>query len=161
MDEWARSIVHTSRAFYVSLGYTLLMLVRSHGLTVVFCLILALSLLAGFMGLPHFGMDMGSDAQMSFCPMMLGPAICNMSPVQHIASLQDMFTNIPQNTAFLAFLLLSTMSVAIAWLWTRLLLSASLEERAQSSGPRISTDVLPVPFLQELFSDGILNPKLF
>lgn len=136
------------------------MLIRSHGITVTFCLVIVLALLAGFSGLPHIGMDMESAPQMSFCPMMLGPAICNMSPIQHIASWQSMFTSIPQNAALLVFLILSALSMAVAWLWTRLW-HFSLEERARSRDPQVSTVALPAPFLQELFSSGILNPKLF
>lgn len=146
--------------FLVSLGYTAFMLMKSHGRTAVFCLIIALALLAGLIGLPHVGMDMESDAQMSFCPVMLGSAICSMSPIQHIALWQNMLTSIPQNTALLVFLILSALSLGLAWLWTRLW-NFSFEERAQSCVPHVSTDALPTPFLQELFSSGILNPKLF
>lgn len=148
------------RAFRASLVYTTFMWINSHGMTAVLCLVIALAFAMGFTGLPHIGMDMESGVEMSFCPMMLGPAICTMSPIQHIASWQNIFTGIPQNTALLVSLILSALSMAISWLWTRLW-HFSLEERAQPYGRHPSTDAVPTPFLQELFSSGILNPKVF
>lgn len=126
----------------------------------ILCLVIMALLLVGVLGVPHMGMDL-ENSQMSFCPLMLGPAICNMNPVQHIAAWQNMFTNVLQNSPVFILSALLLFSIAIAWLWTYLLQS-SLDSRSKSKTVRLREEYqLPTPILQELFSSGILHPKIF
>ncbi len=73
-----------------------------------FTLAVIASLLGGILGIAHFGMTMGEDGKMSMvdCPFMNGSSICNMTPIDHVALWQQMFTAIVQQLNILALLLL-------------------------------------------------------
>lgn len=116
-------------------------------------------LLVGSFGMSHAGMDTKMDGRMIDCPFTPGVSICNMSPLEMIAASQSMFTTLlqPKDPASLLLLLLSAI-LALALIFKPL------------SPPRLafSRAVVPrreyVPIsnaLQELFSNGILNPKLY
>ena len=81
-----------------------------------FTLGLVVTLLMGF---SHMGMAMGTDGKMSMvdCPFMNGGGICNMTPLEHGAMWQSLFTNVPQQlaTTFLLLLLVSALTLT----WTR------------------------------------------
>lgn len=84
-----------------------------------------------------------------------------MNPLEHIAAWQSMFTTTLQQhgTALFAVLLAA---LALTLTWARFL-SPRPERDVQSAyaiAPRAKEN-LPPPPLQELFSNGILNPKLF
>ncbi|MBY0473326.1 hypothetical protein K2Q00_03565 [Patescibacteria group bacterium] len=123
---------------------------------------LATFLFLGVFGMPH-SMIMGPDGNMTMsnCPFMSGQAaVCNMNPLEHIAAWQSMFTStFQQNGSTLILLLLA--ALALALVWTRLRWPTS--QRALRPLFRIARreTYLPPPLLQELFSNGILNPKVF
>ena len=115
-------------------------------------------LLVSFLSLSHFGMGMDGDMPMSHCPFMNEMAICDMNPLQHIGVWQSLFANIlsPENVIFILLLL-----IVAALPLSRLFFSPPKEirtwHRFVSNRERV-----PIPSLfQLLFSEGILNPKLF
>ena len=118
----------------------------------------------GFFGMSHSNMTMGPDGQMTMsnCPLMSGQAVvCNMDPLGHIAAWQSMFTTtLQQNGSDLIMLLLA--ALALTLVWTKLL-RPKLEQEPELAFSVIAQreKYLPPPLLQELFSNGILNPKLF
>lgn len=118
----------------------------------------------GFLGISHSSMTMSEDGNMPTfnCPFMSGKAVvCNMNPLQHIAAWQSMFTTaLQQNGSDLLMLLLA--ALALALVWTKLLWSKFAKE-PKLAMPIIARreNYLPPSPLQELFSNGILNPKVF
>ena len=111
-------------------------------------------------GLSQFGMGMDMSGKMVNCPFTgHSMSICKMNPLEHIEEWQTMFTTIPVKDAvsvlfqFLVIIGLSMLSFwsrflipDIRYLHTRLL----SKKRFHISNP-----------LEEAFSQGILNPKLF
>lgn len=126
--------------------------------------ILVIIFLNAIFGMPHAVMPTEPDGSMTMtnCPLMTGQAVvCNMNPLEHIAAWQRMFaTTLPQNSLDIFALLL--VALALTLVWTRFL----LPKREHESQPVFSIiagreKYLPPPLFQELFSNGILNPKLF
>lgn len=120
-------------------------------------------LLIGFFGLFHSSMPMGGDGNMttSNCPFMSGQAVvCNMDPLEHIAAWQSMFTSIPSQTGSTLILMLLA-ALALAFLCTHLR-RPPIDRTYTPSRFFVRRDYIPPASpLQELFSSGILNPKLF
>ena len=121
-------------------------------------------LFLGVFGMSHSTMNMGPDGSMTMsnCPFMSGQAVvCNMNPLEHIAAWQSMFaTTFQQNGSDLLTLLL--VALALALVWTRSFWPRSKQYLQPAfSIPQHRKERLPLPLLQELFSNGILNPKLF
>ena len=111
-----------------------------------------------FLSLSHFGMATDGGMLMSHCPFMNEMAMCDMSPLEHIGVWQSFFANIlsPENMIFI--LLLLTVSTLPLW---RSFFSPPKDiltwHRLVSNRERV-----PIPSLfQMLFSEGILNTKLF
>ena len=130
---------------------------------IILALGITVFLLTGFLGLSHFSMSMNmeGDTTMSDCPFMSGMAICNMSILEHIATWQSMFAHIqqPQNPMLVLLFLLSVSLVMVGWIKRRYPPPKnSLEQCAYFFGRE---HVLVIKPLQDLFSNGILNPKLF
>ncbi len=117
-------------------------------------------LLVGFFGLGRSGMNTNSGGQMTNCPVMGATAICQMNPLEHIAAWQGMFIFTPNQNNILALLLL----LLAATLWF-LRMSAQYVASSLNISPlgrhyaRASAS-FRTP-LQELFSNGILHPKIF
>lgn len=125
---------------------------------------LATFLFFGLFGMSHSTMNMGPDGSMTMsdCPLMSGQAVvCNMNPLEHIAAWQSMFTGmLQQSSSDLLALLLTALGLALVWtkiLWPRL----DQEPRLAFAVVAGRQNYLPPPLLQELFSNGILNPKVF
>ena len=116
-------------------------------------------LLLGTFGLSHAGMTTGMDGQMTDCPFSPGVAICNMTPFEMIATSQNLLTALPQQKDALSLLtLLIATALALTIFWRPLVPPSPTSSRVFR--PRREY----IPFhnpLQELFSDGILNPKIF
>ena len=116
---------------------------------------------AMFGGLFHMsvGMDMTGDT--SGCPFMShGEVVCSMSVFDHFGAWKDTFTVIaPTFLTLLATLAAVAVAIAIA---PNLVLPQKLlytRQQIDNIVDRIFThSVRP---LQELFSNGILHPKLF
>ena len=117
-------------------------------------------LLFGFSGFGMMGMDMNSP--MVNCPFGgHSMSICKMNPMEHIQEWQSMFTTLPAKDAisFLSALLALLALLAIgAWKkfsihdqpWPEIYINPFYLRKYQIFDP-----------LQESFSSGILNPKIF
>ncbi|RJQ35321.1 hypothetical protein C4568_01105 [Candidatus Parcubacteria bacterium] len=120
----------------------------------------------GFLGLSHTSMAMGQDGQMNsgncFMPGMT-EALCQMNPLEHIASWQSMFTAVPSQSDII-LLLLALLALALGALFLAHRSSAPpravpvLQQKLSLYFKQRIPIVLP---LQEAFSNGILNPKIF
>jgi hypothetical protein len=121
----------------------------------------ALFLGAMFGGLFHMSMGMDMAGDTSDCPFMShGEVLCSMSVFDHFGAWKDAFTAIaPTFLTLLATLAAVAVAISIApnlalpqkLLYTRLQVSNITDRIFKHS-------VRP---LQELFSNGILHPKLF
>ena len=118
-------------------------------------LILASLLLAGSLGISHHGMSMDMDGNMSDCPFMPGVSICSMSPIEMIAASQSFLSNITLNQD--PFLLL----VSVALILTVFPQFFSPPKLSLRHKPIKRKLIVRSSFLEDAFSDGILNPKLF
>lgn len=125
---------------------------------------LAVFLLVGVMGLPHFGMSMSMDEHgnmtMTDCYMPGMTAMCNMSAIEHIASWQSAFASIVQEYGSTLLLLLLFAVIAIAIVWVRQQYPPPKNLNVYRYRVRQEHRLPPAP-LQELFSSGILHPKIF
>ena len=116
-----------------------------------------------FGGLFHMsaGMDMGSDGNMSGCPFMSHEeTLCSMSVFDHLGVWQSNFLAVvPMITLLLGALVVTAVLLSVA---PHLIFSNRrlLHETFVLNKNR---EVLSFPqrSLQELFSNGILHPKLF
>ena len=127
---------------------------------IMFTLGIAVFLLMGFLGLSHFSMAMDADGEMAMsdCPFMIGIVICTMSTFEHIATWQSMFAHIlqPQH-ATLLLLSLSLLVLGLVGQRHQPLANRFKQFASFSYGEYVPNDK---PF-QDLFSNGILNPKSF
>ena len=119
-------------------------------------------LLVGASGLPHMGMNKSMDEHgnmaMSDCYMPGMTALCSMTPLEHVASQQSMFTSIQTESLVLTLLLLVLFVASAAWM------KQIHSPPARRGGTAFRRRSEYIPFatqLQELFSSGILNPKPF
>ena len=108
------------------------------------------------------GMDKSADGQMSPCPFMgmNKEVVCQMTPFEHMAAWQSMFTSLPlKDISVLASLLL--LAVFAVFFFRKLWDTQELELASfHKQRFRDRTFFAHGP-LQEAFSNGILNPKLF
>ncbi len=116
----------------------------------------------GFLGFSHFSMNMGMDGKMSMedCPFMIGSSICTMTPFEHISMLQSLFTNIPHQNTTLVLLLLAS-ALTLVFFWIRQLFFPPKNIFMHSCHTSYSKYIPTTHIFQELFSNGILNPKTF
>lgn len=109
-------------------------------------------------GLSGFGMNMQDDGHMSDCPFMGKVAICNMSPLEHIAILQSMFTSSLQQSPIVTLLLF-----LLAFALTRLIVFAYPRD-ADVDMQRISFTHRKSKVIDSLrlaFARGLIHPKVF
>lgn len=126
------------------------------GMKAVIAAVLVLLVLYGVLGAVH--MNPLGEGLAGGCPFMPGVNLCDMTPLAHLAAWQDSFVALTaQSVGSLPALIL-----ALAALFLTLVFSAfSLTPFLTLQPIRI---VAPQPArrsLQEAFSDGILNPKIF
>lgn len=104
-------------------------------------------------GAPLLFHSMDKDGQMTNCPFMGTPAICNMSAQEHLAAWQSMFSTIPTQIFLLLSLLLLVVRTPFRYLTYKppqLLYFQPKEKFA------------PVfNHLQEAFSSGLINSKAY
>lgn len=121
-------------------------------------------LLIGVSGVPLLGMDMtmgeNGTMTMSDCYIPGMTAICNMTAIEHIASWQGTFVSIVQGYSSTLLLLSLFVAVAFAVVWARQQYPPSRSLATYRYRVREAHSLIPKQ-LQELFSQGILNPKLF
>ena len=110
---------------------------------------------------PAMNMSMGGDMS-SHCPFMTGMNLCPMTPLEHVSYMQSFFTSIPQQENPFLVLLLALSFIAVFGLpWLRNLFSPpNSSSRSFQYFYRQRSRSIP-NVLQELFSQGILNPKSF
>ncbi len=118
---------------------------------------LAVILAFGTFGMLDMGMGMQMDGTMNPCLFSTGTEICTMTPLAHIAASQSVFTTIVTYGDVLVLLALSIAAFfALSLFWRSqappLALVQTHIHRKES---------IPRSYLQESFSSGILNPKLF
>ena len=95
------------------------------------------------------------NVAMPGCPLMPPQAtVCTMSAIDHISAWQGMFTAVPQG---MAFILLAAIAILAAW--PRL--ARAIQRPKEVSFNVIREPGLALSPLQDLFSRGILNPKLY
>lgn len=109
-----------------------------------------------FVSLSHVGMGMEDGMDMSHCPFMNDMALCDMSPFEHIGIWQSLFANIltPENAILILLLL-----VVVSLPYRTIFFSPPKDARIRRIPNHHKIDT--PSFLQQLFSKGILNPKLF
>lgn len=119
-------------------------------------LLLAGCLFASSLGVSHTGMEM--EGGMPDCPFMPGVSICAMTPMEMVEASQGLLQNISlqDNFALLLSLIFLTFSVSV---FARFFSPPDLDFVRQRSSPLYSPR--SQDYLQEAFSNGILNPKLY
>ena len=70
-------------------------------------------LLMGLIGVYQMSMAMGDDGKMDNCPFALGDAICTMTPLDHVHTVRNFLTALPQHKDALADLLLLVSAVSV------------------------------------------------
>ncbi len=123
-------------------------------------LLLLIFVLVGFLGAGYSVMAVDVKGEMSLCPLMGVNTFCKMNPFEHITTWQRMFVAVPQKDILvpLLFVLFS-------------ILGMFAFRNVSRSNTAVSTFCLVVlrragmspvnRALQEAFSSGILNPKIF
>jgi|SRR3989338_4925275 len=134
------------------------MFARNITIKAILCFIIAASLSVSLFGAAHLGMDSGMGGQMGPCPLMPGVAICNMTPLQHMAAAQSMFTTLPQSSDILSLLLMLLASVIAAAVLSKIFLAPppSVPRRFVSR-----REYIPFSPLLEAFSNGVIHSKAF
>lgn len=113
-------------------------------------------LLFGFF---EFGMEMNMDSPTANCPFGgHSMSICKMNPMEHIQEWQSMFTTLSTKDA-LAFIFV--LFFILTLLKFRYRFSLSLLPQLNHTRPFYVNRILISSPLEEAFSNGILNPKVF
>lgn len=125
---------------------------------ICFLMILFVSFISAYLHVRGMG---NMDMPMLGCPFMNESAVmCSMDPIQHITAWQHMFTATPEFGALLLLALIIAIALArtnlLSWLWKIPELELT-HRRIPRSVERYNSR----SYLQEIFSQGILNPKLF
>lgn len=122
--------------------------------------LLLVFVLVGFLGVGYSGMAIDAKGEMSLCPLMGVSTFCRMNPLEHISTWQKMFVAFPQKD-ILILLLLALWSISAIF-------ALRYVQRFYLAVPAFCFSIsrrAGVPpmcrLLQEAFSDGILNPKIF
>jgi hypothetical protein len=117
---------------------------------------LAAFLVFGSFGMSHFAMNM--DNKNTSCPYMPGMAsVCNMNPLEHMAAWQSIFTATADESALTLILFLIFAMIIFVYEIKKRLYPQS---RAPLRHRQLAFVYSRSP-LQEAFSNGILNPKVF
>ena len=116
--------------------------------------------LVGFLGFSHFSMTTEFYGKMSDCPFMGVIALCQMTPLEHLASWQTMFKTLPyQQKGIFFVLILFIILFSLSWLGIFILKKDLLEYRFQFIS-RFHNATFRTA-LEEAFSNGIVHPKIF
>ncbi len=124
----------------------------------------AMFVFVAFLGIGFFGasggMEMGKNGKMSDCLFNTGASICNMNALEHISAWQSTFTSLPFKniSLFVVFLLLSVFEL---FFFSKFLNIVNLKSDSIHSQRFRENTFLIQNKLEEAFSNGILNPKLF
>ncbi len=127
---------------------------------VSFLLLLALFGAAIF-GPFHFaGMQMGENGEMTDCPFMGMVTFCRMSVTEHLKQWQTIFASKVPSRALVLMLSILFVTVAFGNAIPQLILV--YDGKLKNRWYQLSRPTFASPnFLQEEFSQGILNPKIY
>ena len=124
--------------------------------------VITLTLLLGVMFISLFHMSMGMDMSggMTDCPFMEhGEVICPMNVVDHMEAWKSAFLSVvPSLTLLLA---VAGVAIFVASVASNLLQKTRYLQPSFYSWSQSRTYTFSYRPLQELFSNGILNPKLY
>ncbi|MEK7638944.1 MAG: hypothetical protein AAB388_02150 [Patescibacteria group bacterium] len=112
-------------------------------------------LVAGSLGITHHMMNMSGDT--ADCPFMPGISVCLMSPLEMVAASQSFLSGVTltSDSALLLFLISSALVLATFFGFFSPPRGATrFKIRKQKHRTQFN-------FLEEAFSNGILNPKLY
>ena len=126
-------------------------------------LVLTAFLVVSFVGpMQAMSMPVDQSGQMTGC-MFSGTAICTMTPLEHLAAWQSMFSATISNATSIFLLLLLLALVLFVHIVWRLPFKDQLDWLAvrQRLYSRRSLAFAYTNPLQEAFSRGILNPKVY
>lgn len=113
-------------------------------------------------GIYQFGMGMDTNGEMVNCPFSShSMSICKMNPIEHIGEWKSMFMTLPPRDALpLLSALLSLLALmGLRFLWKSFQYDQPQAETYTSLFYLKHTLILNP--IQESFSRGILNPKIF
>ncbi len=133
-------------------------MIQSRSINIVFSLGLLTLLIMSSFGVLHLGMNMGPNGTMSDCPFSLGGSLCTMTPLQHIAAAQSLFSTLLVQKNILSLFLLLISSVIIFIFFSK----STSSPKLLSYNYAVDREyVAPRGFLQEAFSRGVLHSKAF
>lgn len=109
-----------------------------------------------------YGVAMGSDEVMENCLFGGTVSFCPMSLFEHLSLWQNMFVaNLPKVAVYL-FLFLALFGLNLTFSALRLTLSKSYKAiHNQKLYLKQNPDILLFDYLREIFSKGILKPKIY
>lgn len=113
-------------------------------------------LLFTYIGVFSLNMNMSNDMH-EHCPFMVGTSICNMTVVDHYSAATTIFTALPQINSFLFLSLIVLGFLSLIFFIPKLFAPPPLKFKPFN----ISIYSPLHSYLQEAFSNGILNPKTF
>lgn len=123
---------------------------------VLIVLAAACLLSASFLGIAYSNMNMSKAGDMPGCPFMGEAGICRMTPFEHVAAWQNMFTSTPQPFAALTLLMLIAL-FALGRHFRYLVPKRKPEHRTAYSPPR---EIGVFDPLKLAFARGIIHPKI-
>lgn len=110
-----------------------------------------------------FGMEMKDDGTMSGCLFDGKAEICNMTFFDHLSRWQRMFTAIPHNADMAGLLTIALVFTLTAFVlrqrWRFLFFGHSISY--QKLYIKQNQHIVLFNYLNEAFSQGILNPKIY
>ncbi len=109
----------------------------------------------------NLSMRMDKDGKMSNCPVMThSSSICPMGPFEYLAKWQQMFQATAQTNMLFLFITLFSFNALFSFFRIHLTL-APPKRLSFAFYKRDHPDINLFNYLQEAFSSGILQPKLY
>lgn len=108
-----------------------------------------------------FIMAANSDGSMSYCPFRMSGSLCNMNFQEHLTLTKLTFTAVPQKVSLIYFLYLAAafiITLSISQHWVQAYLKFLYSRQLLYAKSTAVSIVIPI---QEAFSQGIINPKIF
>lgn len=132
-------------------------MIRDNFITFFAGFVLILFALAAFSGMGAFLAAGAPDGAMASCPFSHGSAMCAMNAFEHISAWKTLFAGLPQKSAALLAILIFTF--VIAFFAPR---RESPADKSLNAFRRFFLIFRPVfDYLREIFSRGILHPKIY
>jgi len=132
-------------------------MIRKNSISFVGGFILIVFALAAFSGMGVFWAAGAPDGAMAGCPFSHGSAMCAMNAIEHIATWKALFTALPQKSAALLAILIFIFAAAFSAPRRE-----SPADKSLNAFRRFFLIFRPVfDYLREIFSRGILHPKIY